>query len=198
MGERMLGKVEAVLIGDNESGISREAKKIQVFANRGIKGDVHFGNTRLTDVRERELKRRGLEKGIEIANFRQFSATSAEELKLISQMVGIPEDLPYGLLGENLVVSGIEGFTQMPSGTMFLFKKDEKTIRTAALVAWRENTPCEIPAGNIQQHYIDLKFAMPFQTAAIGKRGIVGMVYSSGFIHQGDVVEAFVLPTGNR
>ncbi len=188
MAERLSGKVEAVLVGGDSSGVSKEVRKIQVFANRGIKGDVHYGGTRLMDVRERDLRQFGLEKGTEIANFRQFSAISREELRAIAELMGIP-GIPFGLLGENIVISGIDDLTHLPSGTMFMFRKDQNTIRTAALVSWRENTPCEIPAGNIQDHYPDLHFTAPFQTVAKGKRGLVGVVYSSGFIHQGDIVE---------
>ncbi len=189
MSQQILGKVEAVLVGTDGTGVSKGVNKIQVFANRGIKGEIHYGLTRLMDVREKELKSFGLPKGIEIANFRQFSATSAEELEEIAELMRIPE-IHYGLLGENLVISGIENFTHLPTGTMFMFRKDNNTIRTAALVSWQENTPCEIPARNIQQSFPDLQFAIPFQTAAIGKRGLVGVVYSSGFIHQGDLIEA--------
>ena len=187
MSER-IGKVEAVLVGTEGNGISKEKAKIQVFANRGVKGEVHYGSTRLADVRERELKSFGLPKGIEIANFRQFSTTSVEELKTIAESMGIQE-IPFGLLGENIIISGIDNLTQLPTGTMFFFRKDSNNIRTAVLVAWKENTPCEIPAENIQKHFPDIKFTMPFQTAAINKRGIVGVVYSSGFIHKGDSVE---------
>jgi len=188
MPERLTGKVEAVLVARDGTGVSQGVNKIQVFANRGVKGDDHLGETRLLDVREKLLRSFGLPKGIEIANFRQFSATSAEELKAVAQAMGLP-DIQYGLLGENLVVSGIEDFTHLPPGTMLMFKKDKNTIRTAALVVWKENTPCEIPAGNIQRHYEDQNIVLPFQTAAIGKRGVVGVVYSSGFIHVGDLAE---------
>lgn len=189
MRERLTGKVEAVLFAGDSSGVSKEVKKIQVFSNRGVKGDVHYGKTRLLDVRERQLKEFGLPKGIEIANFRQFSATSDEELKAIAEAMGI-SNIKYGLLGENLVISGIDNLTQLPTGTMFMFRKPEdSSIRTAVLFAWKENTPCVIPARNIQESHGEVKFTKSFQTAALGKRGLVGVVYSSGFIHQGDRVE---------
>lgn len=188
MTETLRGKVEAVLVSRNSSGISEQVQKIQVFAGRGVKGDVHYGSTRLLDVREAQLLKHGLPKGIEIYNARQFSAISQEELDQIAQKMG-HKIINYGLLGENIVFRGIDNLSTLPSGSLIFFKKDDNTIRTAVLKVESQNNPCEIPENNIAEAIPDQKPIKPFQKAAYGQRGVVGTIYSSGFIHEGDQVE---------
>jgi hypothetical protein len=192
MAEVIKAKVAAVLVSHDSSGISVVQKKIQVFANEGVRGDRHYGSIRLLDVRERTLKSHGLAKGMQIANFRQFSAVSKQELEIVAAHMGFAS-IAYGLLGENIVFDGAYNLTSMPSGTMILFEKVVGEPRTAALYIHGENTPCEIPAGNIASRYSDQTPSEPFQKAAIGKRGVVGVIYSSGFIHEGDTA-IFKLP----
>lgn len=191
-----IGKVEKVLVGrDPASLITTPVRKIEVFVGHGIKGDRHAG-PRLMDVRERELRALGLPRGIEIANFRQFSAISVEESQEIAKALDYPEPtLPLGCLGENLLIRG-KKLSKAPSGELWMFKKPDGTPRTAVLVVWRRNDPCEAPAEALRgmvppQHRIpDAPWMQPnvFVEAARMRRGIVGMVYSSGTIHEGDSV----------
>lgn len=187
MSEILTGKVVAVLVG-TEDGHSIQHPKIQVFANRGIRGDPHFGLTRLADIRESELLRFGLQKGTEIANFRQFSAVSEPELIEIATGMGL-QSLAFGLLAENLVLS--LSITKLAPGTNIYFSKPDGDVRTAVLTVMSENLPCEIPAKNIAKNYPNHTFANPFQTAALAKRGVVGIVKSSGFIHENDNVKIY-------
>jgi len=183
------GRVEAVLVAHTfGSVVSTQVKKIQAIRGYGIRSDVHAG-TRLQDVRERELRKFGFSKGTEIANYREFSAVSLEELAEIATMLHIPERIPYGCLGENLVVSDIPKFTELPTGTMLFFQKSPTEKRTAVLVVWAENMPCEWPGKAIQSKFPDMPdIDRLFPRVAIGKRGIVGSVYVSGFISEGDTV----------
>ncbi len=183
------GRVEAVLVANTfGSIISTQVKKLQAIRAHGIRGDAHSG-TRLLDVRERELRKFGLSKGTEIANYREFSAVSLEELTEIAMAMSLPETIPYGCLGENLVVSGIPKFTQLPTGTMLFFQKSETEKRTTVLVVWAENTPCQWPGEAIQSKFPDiLGLDRLFPNVAIGKRGVVGSVYVSGNISAGDTV----------
>lgn len=185
--ETLHGKVEAVLISRSGNGTSEQIEKIQVYANRGVKGDVHYGSTRLLDVRESELRRFGLPKGIQIYNSRQFSAISQEEIQIVAQTMGLA-NIEYGLLGENLVFSGINNLSDLPTGSLIFFKKGDE-IRTAVLKVEAQNNPCEIPANNIQEATPDVQPNVPFQTAAYKRRGITGIIYSSGFIKAGDEIE---------
>ena len=185
-------KVAAVLVSPDSSGVSVAQKKIQVFVNEGIRGDSHYGSIRLLDVRERSMRSHGLLKGTPIANFRQFSAVSKQELEIVAAHMGLT-GIAYGLLGENIVFDGTYNLTSVPSGTLILFEKEPRDPRSAVLYVHGENTPCEIPAGNIAHRYPDQAPVEPFQKAAIHKRGVVGVIYSSGFIHEGDTA-VFKLP----
>ena len=183
------GRVESVLVaGKSGSIVSTPVKKIQVVRYHGVKGDSHAG-VRLADARENELLSFGFSKGVEIANYREFSAVSVEELAAVSMAMDLPKPIAHGWLGENLVLSGVPKLTELPTGTFLFFRQDERQVRTAVLVVWGENTPCTLPGEVIQQHFPDLpKLASHFPKAAMGKRGIVGSVYCSGYIHEGDTV----------
>lgn len=185
----LTGKVEAVLIaGDHSDIVSRQVNKIQVLRDYGVRGDRHAG-TRLIDVREKELLAFGFSKGTEIANHREFSAISAEELTEISGRISLPSAIPFGLLGENLVLSGIPKITQLPVGTMLFFQKNNATKRTAVLVVWGENMPCVAPGEAIAKEFPAIpNLAALFPKAALGLRGVVGSIYCSGNIHKGDAV----------
>jgi len=182
------GRVEAVLVA-HLFGVSTSSpvRKIQLLRGHGVKGDGHAG-VRLADVRERELLSFGVPKGVEIANMREFSAISVEEMAEVAAAMGVPDIAP-GCLGENLVLSGVPRLTRLPAGTMLFFQKNDQTKRTAVLVVWGENTPCAIPGEAIQVLHPDIPgLAGRFPKAALGKRGVVGSVYCSGIVHEGDSV----------
>lgn len=189
----MRGRVEAVLIAKNFGTIvSVETEKIQVISGQGVRGDNHFGE-RLVDAREDDLLKFGIPKGTEIANYRQFSAVSLEELAEIARLMELPTEIPLGLLGENIILSGIPYLTHLPIGTKLFFQKNEKVKRTSVLVVWGENTPCQLPGDTIQQHFSDIpELSHRFQKTAYKKRGIVGSIYCSGFIRKGDTVIAHI------
>lgn len=185
------GRVEAVLTAtDPDSIVSTPQKKISVILGHGIKGDRHAG-PRLADVRERALVGFGLPKGIEIANHRQISIVSAEDLTDIGAAMGLPSPVPRGCLGENLIVSGIPALTTLPSGTLLFFRKDPSALRTAVIAVWGENVPCTGPGEAIQRLYPGIPgLAALFPKAAAGRRGLVGSVYCSGHVHQDDEIVA--------
>lgn len=181
------GRVEAVLFSPTTTD------KLRLFVDHGVHGDSHAGSTRLADVREKALIGHGFVKGIEIANMRQVSVVSREEINEIAIAMGIPGGgMPPGLLGENLIVEGIPNFTMLPPGTLLLFR-DAKGIRTAAIAVWAENVPCEKPGEAIQAHLNGIPgIGRRFPAAAIHRRGIVGSVYCSGIIKAGDIVTAAI------
>jgi hypothetical protein len=186
------GRVEAVLVASNFGDhVSRTTQKIQVVRGHGVRGDGHAG-PRLVDARERELLDFGVSKGSEIANHREFSAVSDEELSEIAAGMDLPS-IPHGCLGENLVVSGIPRFTMLPTGTLLFFRKNAGQDRTAVLVVWKENKPCVAPGEAIASFYAN-EPTLPkrFPKAAMGKRGVVGSVYCSGIIHEHDEVVVMV------
>lgn len=186
------GKVKYVCAKTDPNNITASVyEKIQVIKNHGIKGDYHSG-TRLADVREETLLSFGLPKGIEIANHREFSAISEEELEEIREAMKLSHDIPAGCLGENLCISGIPNFTSLPTGTLLFFQNGNQK-RTAVLCIWAENTPCFLPGKAIQHFFPEIPHLdKVFPKVARGKRGIVGSVYCSGFIKKGDTVIAHI------
>ena len=187
------GRVEAVLVAANFGSIlSTSIPKIQLIRGHGVRGDRHAG-VRLADVRERDFLSFGFSKGVEIANYREFSAVSVEELAEVAKAMNLPKPIPHGCLGENLVLSGIPKLSELPTGTMLFFRKNEKQIRTAVLVVWSENMPCQEPGEAIQEKFPEIpELVHLFPRAAIAKRGVVGSIYASGNIHAGDTVVAMV------
>lgn len=160
------GRVEAVLVtasscsivsGTHGAGslVTMSVPKIPAIRGYGIRGDRHAG-ARLADIREKELLSFGFSKGIEIANYREFSAVSSEEFIEIVILMNLPQAIPYGCLGENLVLSGIPKLTELPTGTMLFFRKNEAQIRTAVLVVWSENKPCQGPGEAIQEKFPEI------------------------------------------
>lgn len=190
-----VGRVEAVLVTLSGS-CSQRQDQIEVLVDQGVKGDRHAG-TKLSDVREEVLREIGVGKEVPMANVRQFSAISSEDLLRIGERMKTPTDIPFGLCGENLVISGFSWLSQLPCGTLLTFAKEEAgqiINRKAVLAVWGENNPCRIPNDSIVAHFSGSEPftpAKPFASAARGKRGIVGFVYCSGKIKPGDIVSAW-------
>lgn len=195
--EILHGRVERVLIGRIHGEVATKlVRKAQFIVGHGVKGDWHAG-ARLADGREEEFLNFGHFKGIQVANFREFSAVSVEEMQEVASEMKI-EKVPEGSVGENLIFSGIPNFTQLPSGTLMFFRKNEKELRTAVLAVWRDNGPC-LHAGREIARQVGAKAhdgppvsGETFPRVAVGKRGIVGSVYASGIIHMGDEVVVYV------
>ena len=143
--------------------------------NGGMSRDRHFGLTKT--VGGRELQYRG---GIEIFNTRQISAASDADLQEIAKNLGL-ENLPAELLGLNLTVAGMLGFTHLPPMTTLLFPED------AGILLLGENEPCIGPGEVIHQYHPEIK-ANAFPKAAKGYRGVIGIVERNGAININDPV----------
>ena len=194
----IIGAVEAVLASRRHGDpTSERTEKIKLQRDHGIIGDVHAG-PRLLDAREEDMLAMGFLKGTEIANFRQWSAVSTEELAQTAERMKIPS-IPLGCLGENIVVRNIPDFTRLPIGSLLFFQKPDGTMQTTVLAVWRPNGPCLAPGEAIARHYPDSRnLAIRFPKAALNRRGLIGAVYASGFIKEGDTVIVrlpAVLPT---
>jgi hypothetical protein len=178
--------VAAMICPDPFQTLSVPCEKVTAIRGFGFKGDRHAG-TRISDVREWEQC--GIPKGHEVANVREFSAISVEELTEIQEALALPDRIPFGCLGENLVISGIPELSKLPCGSLLTFSDGLNAPRTSVLATWGANNPCRIPGQNIQERFPDIpKIAGRFAKAAMGRRGIVGFVFCSGFIKRGDRV----------
>jgi hypothetical protein len=127
----------------------------------GIEGDAHAGRSQKTGVREPAFRR-----GTMVANTRQLSLVSVEELADIASRLGI-EYIDPTWLAANIATEGAGPITQLPPGTL-LRASSGATIYIAEL-----NSPCRAAARLIAQHVAYAGDAA-FVRHAKGRRGVVG------------------------
>ncbi len=186
----LTGRVEAVLVCDQEAQSTEQKEKIELFPD-GVAGDRHTRPWRHLGVRDKVLTAFGLPKGVLLAPTRQVSIVSVEELQAIGKTLGTKKPIPHGALGENLVIAGIPRLTQLPPGTLLCFRKGGAP-RTAVVAVWAENIPCIISGTEVQAATETENIAGRFVDVAMGRRGLVGFVMSSGVIKKGDEVVALI------
>ncbi|MBI2620706.1 hypothetical protein HYW61_00580 [candidate division WWE3 bacterium] len=180
--ETLKARVEKLLITQPFGTSPIKVEKIEVLLD-GIKYDKHFGKTRNADVKYARL----LPKGIEVVNLRAITLVSVEELKEISNDVGV-EILPSDLEA-NITLSGVKNLTKFVPGTFMRFP------RNAILFITAENLPCVVPSLNMMKRGIEKLTASKFAKAAMGKRGLTAIPFASGFVKVGDEVE--IIPPQN-
>lgn len=140
----------------------------------GIPGDLHFGLTKKSGVRESMYPR-----GTEIFNRRQITVVSVEECAMIAEKLGVEQVLPEWL-GANIALSGFPELTQLSSGSRILFPSG------AGLLCEGENIPYTQPGEIIQSVYKEIpKLTTKFVKIAYGRRGIVCVV-EPGKVKTGD------------
>jgi hypothetical protein len=145
----------------------------------GVEGEIHAGLTRPSCSRVKDQ----YPVGTEIANTRQFSVVSAEDLALIAEAMGLAA-LDPGLIGASMVVSGIPDFSHLPPGSRL------QATSGATLVVDLENRPCVLPARPINATYDG--FGRKFKPAAEGRRGIVAWVERAGWFRVGDSISLHI------
>ncbi|MGJ3261689.1 MAG: MOSC domain-containing protein [Salinarimonas sp.] len=150
----------------------------------GLAGDVHHGLVRKADARTPWHKR-----GTEIANTRQVSLVSREELALVAETLGIPEVDPAHL-GANLVLTGVPELTATPPGTRLVFPSG------ATLFVTEANPPCRQPGRALAAAHGRADLELAFVKAAKGRRGLVALVEREGAIRTGDAVKALAPTRG--
>ncbi|MGE5700977.1 MAG: MOSC domain-containing protein [Clostridia bacterium] len=171
--------VLGVLIADTPSSfITRSVPNITIELG-GIPGDRHYGVLRPADSRQSIYPR-----GTMIANRRQLSIVSTEDLQQIAENMGIPEIRPEWL-GANILLSGYPALTSLPQGARLLFPDG------TGLISERENLPCIGPGNIIARMYNQPKLAPQFVKVAHKLRGIVCSVEREGTIFEGDSVQIF-------
>lgn len=171
--------VRRVMLADDPSTfVTRELEKIDVELG-GIPGDRHYGLLRPADSRQKIYKR-----GTLIANRRQISIVSQEDCSLIAERLGLPEIKPEWL-GANVLVSGIERLTELPSGTRLVFPDG------TGLICEGENLPCIGPGKVIEAMSQVSGIRNKFVPAAKKLRGIVCSVEREGAIAKGDAISVY-------
>ena len=145
----------------------------------GMAGEVHAGRTRPSCSRVTSQH----PKGTEIANVRQVSVVSAEELAEIAAEMGLDRIDP-AWLGASIVVEGIADFSHIPPSAR-LQGPDGTT-----LVIDMVNHPCHIVSKTVKQAAGPTSTA--FKTAAQGRRGVTAWVERPGTLALGQSLRLHV------
>ncbi|MFN3292535.1 MAG: MOSC domain-containing protein [Gemmobacter sp.] len=171
-------------VADREAALAAAPADALRLTFAGPEGEAHGGLTRPSCSRVLALHPRGTP----IANTRQLSILSAEELALIAADMGLAA-LDPGLLGATMVVEGIPDFTHLPPSSRL------QGPDGATLVIDMENLPCTLPARPIEGAHPG--FGARFKPAARGRRGVTAWVEREGTLHPGDSLRLF-LPSQRR
>ena len=144
----------------------------------GIEGETHAGATVPSCSRMMPLYPRGTQ----IANTRQLSILSTEELAQIAAAMGLTSLSP-SLLGATMVIEGLPDLSYIPPGSRLQGTQ-------ATMVVNLNNRPCTIPSKAIE-------LAHPgkgklFKPAAEGRRGLVAWIERPGTLTLGEEIALFV------
>ncbi|PZX19669.1 MOSC domain-containing protein [Palleronia aestuarii] len=145
----------------------------------GMEGEFHAGVTRPACSRVAQQHPRDTE----IANVRQLTILSAEELAAIAQDMEI-ERVDPAWLGASIVVEGIADFSHVPPSAR-LQGPDGVT-----LVIDMQNLPCQYPAMKIAEAVGER--GKRFKAAAEGRRGVTAWVERPGTIRAGETLRLHV------
>ena len=145
----------------------------------GFEQEFHAGLTRESCSRVTTQYRRGTE----IANVRQLSIVSAEELALIADSLGLDVVDP-AWLGASIVVEGIPDFTHIPPSSRL------QTQVGVTLTVDMLNKPCTLVAKTIEE--LRPGHGKAFKAAAKNRRGVTAWVERPGTLRVGDRVTLHV------
>ena len=151
----------------------------------GLVGEAHRGFSRVAQSYDPDPT------GTVRRNERQWSGVSLEELAVIRERMGLREPLAPEMLCANVCVEGIPGFSQLPSGSRLLFPSG------AALLVEEANPPCSYIGELIEARHTtgsgEPAAGKLFPKAAMGLRGVVGVVDIAGVLAPGDRVVVQIL-----
>ena len=146
----------------------------------GPPGESHSGITRPSCSRVSAQH----EKGTEIANTRQVTVVSQEELADTAAEMGLARIAPEWL-GASIVLDGISDFTLIPPSS----RLQDDASRTT-LVIDMENRPCHLVSAVIERNHPGK--GKSFKQAARHRRGVTAWVERPGEIALGAVLRLHV------
>lgn len=170
-------RVESLALCPARGVVSQPCLNMQAELE-GLVGDRHFGFVKKADGRDS-----GVTRGTPVRNWRQWTAVSKEELAIIASRLSLSDVAPE-LLGANITFSGVEDLTAVPRGSSIWFPGG------AILSVEDENAPCIGPGKEIAKR--SSINPQEFVKAALGMRGLVGVVFRAGQIRVGDIAEVNV------
>lgn len=175
-GRTLEARLDAVLIADGESFVSRMVEEAELTAE-GMAGDLHAGFLRKAGAREPWYRR-----GTMIRSGRQLTILSQEDLAAAAAALGL-DTVDAGAIGANLVISGVPAFSYLPAGTRLFLAGG------ASVVVEGQNAPCRYAGKALAALHPgrgDIEFG--FVKAAAGRRGVVASVERPGVIRPGGAV----------
>lgn len=175
-GRKLAAMLAETRIGDGEGFATRAVSRL-ALGHAGIDGDHHAGFTRTAGGREPWYPR-----GTEIRSGRQVSIVCPDELAAVAAALGIPAVDP-GLIGANLVLSGVPRLSFLPAGTRIFLEGG------ASLVVEGQNAPCRYAGaalGSAHPGREDIETG--FVAAARRRRGLVASVERPGEARAGTAV----------
>lgn len=158
---------------DRQAGLQSMPEDALRLGFGGPPGESHAGLTRPSDSRVVAQH----PKGTEIANVRQVSILSEEDLAAIAAEIGM-ETLHPAWFGATMLVSGIPDFTLIPPSSRL---QDEAS--GATLVVDMENRPCHLVSRVLEDRHPGAGKA--FKPAAARRRGVTAWVEREGTIALG-------------
>ncbi|MEM8776056.1 MAG: MOSC domain-containing protein [Pseudomonadota bacterium] len=167
------------VVEDQENDIRSTERKTVDVGWDGVPGEFHGGRTREACSRVKSQH----PVGTEIANVRQFSIVSEEEMQIIAVEIGV-DVLQPEWLGASLVVSGIDDFTHLPPSSRL--QNEAGTTFVVDMV----NRPCNWPGKEIEKEHPGA--GRKFVRAGKGRRGVTAWVERPGPLSVGDTLRLHV------
>ncbi len=181
------GVVRGVCMAASETGdfVSSPVGELRLTL-AGMAGDRHGGALRLSNARDPWLPR-----GTPMRNDRQVSMLSVEELAEIAGAMGLDAVAPE-LVGANIVVEGLTGFSRIPAGAHLAFGGawggEGRFDGGCILKVEAYNNPCRNPGRRLAAAHGRPELEFGFVKAARSLRGLVLSVSLPGVIRAGDAV----------
>ena len=166
-------------VPDRDASLASEPLEQMDLTWAGVATEAHGGETRPSCSRVKSQH----PKGTEIANVRQLTILSAEELAEIAAEMGVDAFNP-AWAGISIVIEGIPDFTHVPPSSRLQAESG------ATLVIDMENRPCHLPAKVIEEDAPGKGKA--FKTAAVNRRGVTAWVERPGALKVGDTLRLHI------
>jgi hypothetical protein len=181
--KKLIGTLVSVHVGSESAPEEDYSKPDQPSADvelDGFVGDRHRGFQRIAQSYDPDPT------GTVRRNERQWSGVSMEELAVIGERLDLAEPLSAASLGANVCVAGIPDFSRLARGSRLVFPSG------AVLVVEEGNPPCSDMGVQIAETYTtpsgEPVAGRSFPKAAVGLRGVVGVVDVAGALVAGDRV----------
>ena len=157
---------------DRQVTLRSEPRSSLTLTFEGPEGECHGGVTRPSCSRVKLQ----YERGTEIANARQLSMLSMEDLAAAAADMEI-DGIEPEWTGANIVFEGIPDFTLIPPSSRLIFESG------ASVVSDMENGPCKFVGEEIEAQYPGKGRSFPAK--ARNRRGVCGWVERPGEIEIG-------------